>query len=145
MWKFIPEAGTRVTTLESGETQGIYLVPAQSLPRLEKNTAVRVEKLPWPGVPRIWLLNTTKPPFDDVRVRRAVNHAVDKDAFLATVYRGTGLKAFAPLTAVMLDDPRCARPTRSTPRRPRPCSARRAGRRRATASGRRAVSGSRSS
>jgi peptide/nickel transport system substrate-binding protein len=105
VWKFVPEAGTRVTTLESGETQGIYLVPAQSLPRLEKNAAVRVEKLPWPGVPRIWLLNTTKPPFDDVRVRRAVNHAVDKEGFLATVYRGTGLKAFAPLTAVMLDDP----------------------------------------
>src|SRR6266446_3641247 len=105
VWKFIPEPGTRVTTLESGETQGIYLVPAQSLPRLEKDASVRVEKLPWPGVPRIWLLNTTKPPFDDVRVRRAVNFAVDKDAFLATVYRGTGLKAFAPLTAVMLDDP----------------------------------------
>ena len=61
--------------------------------------------MPWPGVPRIWLLNITRPPFDDVRVRRAVNHAVDKEAFLATVYRGTGLKAFAPLTAVMLDDP----------------------------------------
>lgn len=105
VWKFIPEPGTRVTTLESGETQGIYLVPAQSLPRLEKDPGFRVEKLPWPGVPRIWLLNVTKPPLDDVRVRRAVNFAVDKDAFLATVYRGTGLKAFAPLTAVMLDDP----------------------------------------
>ena len=35
IWKFIPEAGTRVTTLESGETQGVYNVPAQSLPRLE--------------------------------------------------------------------------------------------------------------
>jgi len=104
-WKFIPEAGTRVTTLESGETQGIYLVPAQSLPRLEKNSAVRIEKMPWPGVPRIWLLNITKAPFDDVRVRRAVNYAIDKEAFLATVYKGTGLKAFAPLTAVMLDDP----------------------------------------
>jgi len=105
VWKFIPEAGTRVTTLESGETQGIYLVPSQALPRIEKDSAMRVEKLPWPGVPRIWLLNTTKPPFDDVRVRRAVNYAVDKEAFLATVYRGTGLKAFAPLTAVMVDDP----------------------------------------
>src|SRR5262249_44236424 len=93
------------TTLESGETQGIYLVPAQSLPRLERNPAIRVEKMPWPGVPRIWLLNTTKPPFDDVRVRRAMNYAVDKEAFLATVYKGTGLKAVAPLTAVMLDDP----------------------------------------
>ncbi len=105
VWKFVPEAGTRTTTLESGETQGIYLVPAQSLPRIEKDAAYRVDKLPWPGVPRIWLLNTTKPPLDDVRVRRAINYAVDKEAFLATVYRGTGLKAIAPLTAVMLDDP----------------------------------------
>jgi peptide/nickel transport system substrate-binding protein len=105
VWKFIPEAGTRVTTLESGETQGVYAVPAQSLPRLEKNTAVRIEKAPWPGVPRIWLLNTTKPPMDDVKVRRAINYAIDKEAFLATVYKGTGLKAVSPLTAVMLDDP----------------------------------------
>ena len=45
VWKFIPEAGTRVTTLESGETQGIFLVPAQALPRLEQNTAAyRVDK-----------------------------------------------------------------------------------------------------
>ena len=105
IWKFIPEAGTRVTTLESGETQGVYNVPAQSLPRLEANTALRIEKAPWPGVPRIWLLNVTKPPMDDVKVRRAINYAIDKDAFLATVYKGTALKANAPLTTVMLDDP----------------------------------------
>jgi peptide/nickel transport system substrate-binding protein len=94
-----------VTTLESGETQGVYAVPAQSLPRLEANTALRIEKAPWPGVPRIWLLNVTKAPMDDVKVRRAINYAIDKDAFLATVYKGTALKANAPLTAVMLDDP----------------------------------------
>jgi peptide/nickel transport system substrate-binding protein len=66
---------------------------------------MRVEKMPWPGAPRIWLLNVTKPPMDDVRVRRAINYAVDKEAFVATVYKGIGLKAFAPLTAAMLDDP----------------------------------------
>jgi peptide/nickel transport system substrate-binding protein len=104
VWKFIPEAGTRVTTLESGETQGIYLVPAQSLPRLEKNPAIRVERMPWPGAPRIWMLNVTRPPLDDVRVRQAINYAVDKEAFLATVYKGTAVRASAPLTAAMLDD-----------------------------------------
>src|SRR5438874_2892652 len=104
VWKFIPEAGTRVTTLESGETQGVYAVPAQALPRLEKNPAIRIEKAPWPGVPRIWLLNVTRPPLDDVKVRRAINYAVDREAFLATVFKGTALKASSPLTAVMLDD-----------------------------------------
>jgi peptide/nickel transport system substrate-binding protein len=105
VWKFVPEAGTRVTTLESGETQGIYLVPAQALPRLEKDQNMRVEKMPWPGAPRIWMLNVTKPPLDDLRVRQAVNYAVDKEAFLATVYKGTAVRAAAPLTAVMLDEP----------------------------------------
>src|SRR5262249_49176989 len=105
VWKFIPEHGTRATTLESGETQGIYFVPAQALARLEKNPALRVEKMPWPGAPRIWLLNTTKPPMDDVRVRRAINYGVDKDAIVGRVYKGIGLKAFAPLTMAMLDDP----------------------------------------
>jgi peptide/nickel transport system substrate-binding protein len=105
VWKFVPEAGTRVTTLESGETQGIYLVPAQALPRLEKDSNMRVEKMPWPGAPRIWMLNVTKPPLDDLRVRQAVNYAVDKEAFLATVYKGTAVRAAAPLTAVMLDEP----------------------------------------
>jgi peptide/nickel transport system substrate-binding protein len=105
VWKFVPEAGTRVTTLESGETQAIYAIPAQSLPRLERNAGIRIEKTPWPGAPRIWLLNVTKPPLDDVRVRRALNFAVDKDALIATVAKGIALKAFAPLTAVMLDDP----------------------------------------
>src|SRR6266699_964210 len=71
VWKFIPEAGTRVATLESGETQGIYLVPAQSLPRLESSKDMRVDRMPWPGVPRIWLLNTTKPPLDEPSLRQA--------------------------------------------------------------------------
>ena len=105
VWKFVPEAGTRVTTLESGETQGIYLVPAQALPRLEKDSNFRVEKMPWPGAPRIWMLNVTKAPLDDLRVRQAINYAVDKEAFLATVYKGTAVRAAAPLTAVMLDEP----------------------------------------
>ncbi|MET1010946.1 MAG: ABC transporter substrate-binding protein, partial [Actinomycetota bacterium] len=81
------------------------LVPSQALPRLEKDSNFRVEKLPWPGAPRIWMLNTTKPPLDDLRVRQAINYAVDKDAFLATVYKGTAVRAAAPLTGVMLDDP----------------------------------------
>src|SRR2546428_136657 len=42
---------------------------------------------------------------DYVRVRRPINYAVDKDALLATVFKGIARKAFAPLTAAMLDDP----------------------------------------
>ncbi|MBI4280317.1 MAG: ABC transporter substrate-binding protein, partial [Armatimonadetes bacterium] len=104
-WKFIPEAGTRVTTVESGETQGIYLVPSQALPRLEGSANFRVERMPWPGVPLIWVINVTRPPLDEVKVRQAINFAIDREAFVATIFKGTARKAQAPLNSVMLDDP----------------------------------------
>ncbi len=42
-------------------------------------------------------MNTLHPPFDDERVRRAVNHAVDKAAIVKLVYQGTALPATGPL------------------------------------------------
>ena len=106
VWKFIPEAGTRVTTLESGETQGIYLVPAQALPRIEQNTAAyRVDKKPWPGVPRIWLLNTTKPPMDDVRCGARSTTRWTRRRFSPPCIAAPASRPSRPLTAVMMDDP----------------------------------------
>ncbi|MCA1553949.1 MAG: ABC transporter substrate-binding protein, partial [Chloroflexi bacterium] len=105
IWKFIPESGTRVATLESGETQAAYAIPSQDLARLESSKDFTVAKKPWVGLPRIWSLNVTKPPTDDVKVRQAINYAIDKDAIVNTIYKGTGAKAIAPLTAAMLDDP----------------------------------------
>ena len=38
-------------------------------------------------------MNVTKKPLDDVRVRRAVNMAIDKQAILKAVYQGAGQPA----------------------------------------------------
>jgi peptide/nickel transport system substrate-binding protein len=105
LWKFIPEPGTRVTTVETGETHIINLVPSQDLPRLEKNKQLRIEKVPWPGVPRIMMLNVQKPPTDERLVRQAINYGVDKEGLVQTLFKGTGQVAYAPLTMGMLDDP----------------------------------------
>ncbi|MCB1089080.1 MAG: hypothetical protein KDM63_18740, partial [Verrucomicrobiae bacterium] len=105
IWKFIPEAGTRVATLESGETQMATVIPSQDLPRLEESDEINVISVPWVGAPRIWLLNVTLPPTDDVLVRQAINYGIDRDAIVNTLYKGTGAKAIGPLTAQMLDDP----------------------------------------
>lgn len=105
VWKFIPEAGTRVTTVESGETHMVTVIPAQDLPRFESSQDFKVEKRPWVGAPRIWLLNVSRPPTDELEVRQAINYAIDKDVIVNTVYAGIGTKAVAPMTKVMLDDP----------------------------------------
>jgi len=42
-------------------------------------------------------MNVTRPPFDDERVRRAVNMAIDKAAIIEAVYQGAGVVAKNPL------------------------------------------------
>jgi len=107
VWKIIPEAGTRVTTIQSGETQMIAFqsVPASVLPGLAQDKRLRVEKTPYPGVPRIWLLNARLAPTNDLKVRQAIEYGVNRAALVESVYKGLATVACAPLTRYTLDDP----------------------------------------
>jgi peptide/nickel transport system substrate-binding protein len=42
-------------------------------------------------------MNVTHPPFDDVRVRRAINHAVNKTAIVKLIYQGLAQPATTPV------------------------------------------------
>ena len=44
------------------------------------------------------LINTTRPPFDNVKVRRALDHAIDRHALIEAVYQGGAVtgSAMAP-------------------------------------------------
>jgi peptide/nickel transport system substrate-binding protein len=104
VWKFIPEAGTRAATVESGETQMATVLTPQDLPRLQSEGLQIVSK-PWVGMPFMMFLVTTQPPTDDVKVRQAIEYGIDRDALISALYQGIGQKAIGPLTSVMLDDP----------------------------------------
>ncbi len=106
IWKFIPEASTRTTTLQSGETQMIDIVNSTpDLAKLKSSSDFVVSAKPWVGASRQLLINVTKAPTDDVKVRQAISYATDKDTIVNTLYSGLGQKSFAPITAVTLDDP----------------------------------------
>jgi peptide/nickel transport system substrate-binding protein len=54
-------------------------------------------------------MNTTHPPFNDVRVRRAVNFAINKEAIVKLIYQGLAKPARSPIPPSMwshLDDQR---------------------------------------
>lgn len=104
VWKFIPEAGTRSATVESGETQAATVLTPQDLPRLQSE-GLQIVTTPWVGMPFMMFLTTTHPPTDDLNVRQAVEYGIDKDALVTALYQGIGQKAIGPLTAIMLDDP----------------------------------------
>ena len=45
--------------------------------------------------------NTEKKPFDNQKVRQALNHAINKDAIISSVYQGSGEKAKNPIPPTM--------------------------------------------
>jgi peptide/nickel transport system substrate-binding protein len=80
-----PDANGAVAQLKS-EAADVALLQPQQLAALEGGPAT-VSVVEQPSVYYV-TLNNSKPPFDDVRVRRALNHAVDKQAIIKTVVSG---------------------------------------------------------
>ncbi|MGG1679811.1 glutathione ABC transporter substrate-binding protein [Neobacillus sp. NRS-1170] len=89
-YKPVPENGSRTAMLKTGEAHVIYPLPSQNIKELESNKDIKVEKIP-STIARYVSINTMKKPFDDPRVRQAMNYAVDKNAFINVVNGGFGL------------------------------------------------------
>jgi len=75
-------AEAAVTAVERGRAD-IAQVPPDRLDEVKTHYAAQLHRNPAPGSMRGLFLNTRLPPFDDVRVRRALNYAVDRAAVAA--------------------------------------------------------------
>lgn len=93
-----PENGSRLAMLQAGEAQFIYPMPPELVKVVEKNPAIDIVASK-SIYARYVAMNTMRKPFDDVRVRQAMNYAVDKNAFLKVVFNGYGAPLDAPLPA----------------------------------------------
>lgn len=82
-----PEDGARIAMLQAGEAQFVYPVPAPMLNLVKKNPKLRLVDRPSVYVSYA-AMNVNRKPFDDPRVRRALNYAVDKEAFVRVVLNG---------------------------------------------------------
>lgn len=87
VFRMMPEASTRIAALLSGEVHIIQAVPPDLVDRLSGVPNVQVYTAPGTRSYQIEL-NNAKPPFDDVRVRQALNYAIDWDSILTNIYRG---------------------------------------------------------
>ena len=92
----IVEDQARLTELLTGQLDLIVGVPADFVGQLETNPKVALMKQT--GV-HVWYLgiNNQKKPFDDRRVRQALNYAVNKDAIVRDVLKGTGAPSKGPV------------------------------------------------
>lgn len=89
LFRQIPEASTRVASLLAGETQIIEEIPIDLVPQVDGNdgtSAMDIETT----VGLLLTFDTRNPPYDDVRVRKALNMAVDKQLILDKLLQGKG-------------------------------------------------------
>ncbi|TQR18318.1 ABC transporter substrate-binding protein [Psychrobacillus soli] len=88
IFKIIPDNSARLTALKNGEIDLMEGINQSDLPAIEKDMNLQILKRPAANVGYI-TINTTRPPFDNVKVRQALNHAVNKqgliDAFFGPV------------------------------------------------------------
>lgn len=90
------DASVRWAKLQKGECHIMPYPNPADLDAMRKDPKVSV--LEQPGLNVGYLAyNTTKKPFDDVRVRKAINMAINKQAIIDAVYLSTGVAAKNPI------------------------------------------------
>jgi peptide/nickel transport system substrate-binding protein len=87
-WFDVPEDATKLIGLEKGTFDVLQpeVVTADVADQVKKMGAVI--DLRGPGGQHRFYINMTKPPFDDIRVRKAFMHAIDRKAIKETMYPG---------------------------------------------------------
>lgn len=98
-YRFVEESATRLITLETGEADVIDAPPAQDLARLRASGRYHIDGFVVPGMPQILNVNITVPPTNELAVRRAVMHAVDREALAAVLFFGENPAAAGPLSS----------------------------------------------
>ena len=87
-----PEDATRVAALKSGQVDAIWPLPSDLIATVQSDSKLAIQR-----DPSIYLyymaINTQHKPLADVRVRQAINYAIDRDLWLKVAFAGMGKAA----------------------------------------------------
>ena len=101
--RVIPDEGSQVIALEAGEVDWLWGVPGPDLERLSSDDAyTTLQTLVNPGGANCIMtvsFNLDRPVFQDQRVRQAIAHGLDRQAFLDRAAFGQGNAATAPISS----------------------------------------------
>ena len=103
--RVVPDPGTQVLALENGEVDFLWGVPGPDQHRLKADSRFRMAQTSYhPGGSNCIMtvsFNLDRPILKDLRVRRAIGQALDREAFLRQVLFGEGRVATAPISSEM--------------------------------------------
>jgi peptide/nickel transport system substrate-binding protein len=96
--RFISDANTRATQIRTGETDIARLIPPWIVSKLKSSPGIKLEAVNAPRTTML-LMNNKKAPFDNIKVRQAIQAAIDNAALAAAVYEGAVQPAVGPFVS----------------------------------------------
>ena len=98
--RVIPEGSARTIALEAGEVDIVWGVDPIDCVNVESNPDVLLLSQPSASIEYMGM-NTSKEKFSDVRVRQAINMAIDQQTFIDTIIEGRGTPANSYINAMI--------------------------------------------
>lgn len=105
LYRFLPDSASRAAALEAGDVHVVAesKVPGSDLVRLREDPRLEYETKGYALLAsmQFFQFNLKNPKFQDVRVRRAFAHAIDRDFIVRNIWYGYGSAATGPLSPVL--------------------------------------------
>lgn len=96
IFKNVVEASNRAIGLETGEID--IATPISSVDEENIKNNPKLQLLTKPSISYTYIgMNMTKAPLNDIRVRKAINYAIDKQAIIDVILNGNGKIATSPI------------------------------------------------
>jgi peptide/nickel transport system substrate-binding protein len=102
-FRFIPEYSARMAALLSGEIDIMKDVPPHAVDTIERSGRAKLRAAVSSRINYLALVNLKPGSMQDVRVRRAMNHAVDVDELITQVLKGRATRMCGPMAPTNVD------------------------------------------
>ncbi len=98
IFRFLPEAATRLTAFQTGEILVASEPPALDAIALSEAGEGVLETFAQPGIPALMMINTEQAPTDDVNVRKAMILSLNHEEFVQTAFQQLGIPSYSVLS-----------------------------------------------
>ncbi|MFL0376998.1 ABC transporter substrate-binding protein [Paenibacillus amylolyticus] len=101
-FKIVPEEATRIGSVQSSQVLAAETVPPQNIAAIKNDPNQQLLQANTVGLPYTLFFNLRKAPWDDVKVRQAVQSALDVESIVKTLYLGNYERAWSALSPGIL-------------------------------------------